>query len=210
LNKPDLVNKCFETLNDLNFKFHLDEIGKYKLAFLYIKTATIISDYTYRAFEKNIFQEGSDAKNLLPSLFDNLIEKEEISSHTVLCKYCYLLIYLQKINKLDRWFLGGLTIGNLFTLEGDLGQIARRCSYNYHKNKTVQNCLHDCIDTYIILKEYYETKPNNNFDLYIVIKERITTILDILSECKVDNKKLIQKLKLEIKSFKKIEDYELN
>ena len=209
-NKPDLINKCFEKLNDLNFKFHLEKIGKYKLTFFYIETATIISDYSYLAFEKNVFQKGSDAKNLLPSLFDDLIEKEEISSHTVLCKYCYLLIDLQKINKLDRWFLGGLTIGNIITLEGGLGQLARRCSYNYHKNKTVQNCLHDCIDTYIILKEYYETQPNNNFHLYIAIKDRLTTILDILSERKIDNKKLIQKLKLELKSFKKLEDYEQN
>ncbi len=206
-NKPNIINKCYEEINSLNFKLHLERVGKYKEGFFYLQYSSIISDYTYTAFDKNIFQEGSDAKHLLPSLFFTLIEEEHLAARTVLQKYCYLLINLQKINKLDRWFLGGLTIGNLITLEGDLGQIARRCSYNYYKNDLVQNCLQDIIETYSILKKYYEKYPKNDFHLYISLRERLVTILDILLKEKNEKKKLIKKLKRIIKSFKKEDDY---
>lgn len=206
-NKPNIINKCYEEINSLNFKLHLERVGKYKETFFYIQYSTIISDYTYTAFDKNIFQEGSDAKHLLPSLVFSLIEEEHLAARTTLQKYCYLLIKLQKIKKLDRWFLGGLTISNIITLEGDLGQIARRCSYNYDKNELVKNCLQDIIDTYSILKEYYEKYSRNDFHLYISLKERFATILDILKKEKIENKELIKKLKKITKSFIKEDDY---
>ena len=206
-NKPNIINKCFEEINSLNFKLHLERVGKYKETFFYIQYSSIISDYTYTAFDKNIFQGGSDAKNLLPSSVFGLIEEEHFAARTILQKYCYLLIKLQKINKLDRWFLGGLTISNIITLEGDLGQIARRCSYNYEKNELIKNCLQDIIDTYSILKEYYEKHYRNDFHLYICLKERFATILDILKKEKVENKELIKKLKKIKKSFINENDY---
>ena len=103
-NKPNIINKCFEEINNLNFKLHLERVGKYKETFFYIQYSSIISDYTYTAFEKNVFQEGSDAKHLLPSLVFSLIEEEHLASRTILQRYCYLLINLQKINKLDILF----------------------------------------------------------------------------------------------------------
>jgi hypothetical protein len=202
-----ILNTCFEKLEELSFQIYLKKIGKYKTTFLQIKIATMISDYTYRAFEKNVFEEGSDAKNTLPLHLEILIESEDISSRTVLQKYCYLLIYLQKINKLDRWFLGGIKMNEFMVSEGDLGHIARRCAYNYKKNKITQNCLDDCIDTYIILKEYYESHQNDNFDLYQVLKDRLSTILEILLKCNVENEVLIERLKTQIESFKMNEDY---
>ncbi|WP_291097040.1 MULTISPECIES: hypothetical protein [unclassified Flavobacterium] len=207
LKNSDILNACFEKLEELSFQIYLKKIGKYKSTFLHIKIATKISDYTYRAFEKNVFEEGSDARNVLPSHLEMLIKNEEISSRTVLQKYCYLLIYLQKINKLDRWFLGGIQMNEFMVSEGDLGHIARRCAYTYNENKNTQNCLDDCIDTYVILKEYYESHKNDNFDLYIVIKERISAILKILLKSNVENEKLIQRLKTQIEGFKNKEDY---
>jgi hypothetical protein len=206
LNKPEMLNECFKKLNELNFQLQLKDVGKYKLAFLYIRTSKIVIDYTYIAFEKNVFEKGSDAKNLLPSIFDNLIEKEEISSRSVLQQYCYLLINLQHKNKLDRWLLGGLDMG-VIVWEGDLGHVARRCAYNYKKNLNVRNCLEDCIDTYIILKENYELNQNNYFDLYMVLKVRLSTILEILIDCEVENETLIGKLKNQIESFKVKADF---
>lgn len=206
-NKPNLLNKCFEEINSLNFKLHLERVGKYKETFFYIQYSSIISDYTYTAFDKNVFQEGSDAKHLLPSLLFSLIEEEHLASRAIMQKYCYLLINLQKIDKLDRWFLGGLTIGNIITLEGDLGQLARRCSYNYSKNQLIKHCLQDIIDTYLILKKYFEKKPRNDYHLYITLKERFKTILEILEKEKVDNEKMKKKLKKRIKSFKKEDEF---
>lgn len=203
----DILNTCFEKLEELSFQIYLKKIGKYKSAFLHLKIATKISDYTYRAFEKNVFEEGIDAKNTLPIHLEMLIRSDDISSRTVLQKYCYLLIYLQKINKLDRWFLGGIQIGQFMVSEGDLGHIARRCAYTYKENKNTQNCLDDCIDTYVILKEYYESHKNDNFDLYMVLKERISAILEILITCNIENESLIEKLKNQIESFKMKADY---
>ncbi|TRX00114.1 hypothetical protein [Flavobacterium gawalongense] len=203
----DILNTCFKKLEELSFQIYLKEIGKYKSTFLHIKIATKISDYTYRAFEKNVFEEGIDAKNTLPLHLEMLIKSEEISSRTVLQKYCYLLIYLQKINKLDRWFIGGIKMNDFMVSEGELGRIARRCAYAYNENKNIQNCLDDCIETYVILKKYYESYKNDNFDLYIVIKERISAILEILLKCNVENEKLTERLKTQIEGFKNKEDY---
>ena len=206
-NKPNLLNFCFNEINNLNYKFYSEKIGKYKECFFYIRYSNIITDYTFTAFDKNVFQEGSDAEHLLPILFSELIIEERLASRKVLENYCYLLIKLQRIYKLDRWFLGGLSIGNIIITEGDLGEIVRRCSYKYNTNVLVQNCLQDCINTYSILKEYYEKNPKNDFHLYMLIKERLTTILDILQKEKINNNKLISNLKKTIKSFIKKEDY---
>ncbi|QKJ61738.1 hypothetical protein [Flavobacterium sp. M31R6] len=203
----DLLNKCFEKLDELSFQIYLNEIGKYKSAFLHIKIATIISDYACRAFQKNVFEEGSDAKRILPIHLEMLIKSEVVSARMVLQKYCYLLIYLQKLNKLDRWFLGGIKMNDFMVSEGDLGHIARRCAYTYNQNKITQSCLDDCIETYIILKEYYESHKNDNFDLYMVLKDRLSSILGILLDCNVENESLIERLKTQIESFTPKEDY---
>jgi len=206
-NNPNLLNFCFNEINSLNYKFYSEKIGKYKEAFFYIHYSNIITDYTYTAFEKNVFQEGSDAERLLPILFRELIIEEHLAARKVLENYCNLLIKLQRIDRLDRWFLGGLSIGNIIITEGDLGEIARQCSYKFNVNDLVKNCLQDSIDTYSILKEYYDKKPKNDFHLYMLIKERLTTILDILQKEKIENNKLILNLKKTIKSFKKEEVY---
>lgn len=201
-NKTLVLNECFKKLNEMNFQFYLENIGKYKFAFLQLQTSKIVCDYALNAFEKNIFEKGSDAKDLLPTSLYSLIEKEEISSRSVLRTYCNLIINLQRINKLDRWLLGGLDI-NVLVWEGELGHIARRCAHNYDKNPNIKNCLEDCIDTFVILKENFELNQNNNFDLYIVLKDRLTAILEILINNNIKNKPLISKLKKQIRSFKK-------
>lgn len=206
-NKTNILNKCFEEINNLNYKLHRKRVGKYKEAFFYIQYSSIITDYAYTAFDKNVFQEGSDAKHLLPTLVFSLFEEEHLASRTVLQKYCYLLINLQKIDKLDRWFLGGLTIGDFITLEGDLGHIARRCSYNYDKCQLIKDGLQDIVDTYSILKIYFEKNSKNDYHLYINIRERFKTILEIIEQETVGNDKLIKKLKKRIKSFKKESNY---
>lgn len=201
LNNPDLLNKCFEQVNELNFKLYLERVGVYKQIFFYINSANIICDYTYRAFEKNVFMEGHDAKHLIPSLFESLIEEKHPAARTVLQKYCCLLINLQKINKLDRWFLGGLTIGDFMTTEGVLGGIAKRCAIKFKDGKEIQDCLEDCINTFKILKEYYEKNPPYYFDLYTIIKWQFKNILKWLEKEKVDDQKVIENLKALIGSF---------
>jgi hypothetical protein len=201
LNKPDLLNKCFEQINDLNFQLHLKGAGIYKQCFFYINCSNIISDYTFRAYEKSVFIEGHDAKHLTPSLFENLIEEMHPAARTVLQKYCCLLINLQKIGKLDRWFLGGLKIGEFLTTEGDLGGIAKRCAIEFHKGKEIQDCLEDCISTFKIIKEYYESHPPENFGLYSVIKWQFENILDWM-EKKQSNEVVTNELKKIVASFK--------
>lgn len=201
LNKPDLINKCFQELQEMNFKFNLKKIGIYKQTYFYINAANITCDYTYRAFEKNVFIEGHDARHILPSLFSNLIEERHIAARTVLQKYCYLLINLQKINKLDRWFLGGLSIGDFITTEGDLGEIAKRCAIKYNNGKEIQDCLEDCIETYKILKENYEKNPPPNLGLYNVIKWQLNNILEWLEKENTNADKEIKDLKNIIQSF---------
>jgi len=202
LNQPDLLNKCFEQINELNFKLHLKRVGVYKQCFLYISSANTICDYAYRAFEKNVFTEGSDAKFLTPSKYENLIVEKHPAARTVLQKYCYLLINLQQINKLDRWFLGGLSIGAFITSLGELGGIAKQCAIKFKESKEIQECLDDCISTYKILKEYYEKNPPENFGLYSVIKWQFNNILEWLEIEKVEDKRVIDNLKNIISSFK--------
>ena len=201
LNKPELINQCFEQINKLTFKFHLKRIGIYKQSYFYISCATTICDYAYRAFEKNVFVEGHDAKDLTPSLFTNLIEEKHPAARTVLQRYCYLLIYLQQLNKLDRWFLGGLTIGDFITTEGELGGIAKRCAIKFKDGKEIQDCLEDCINAFKIMKEYYEKHPPENFGLYSVIKWQFNNILEWLEREKVDADGVKENLKSLIASF---------
>ena len=202
LNKPDLLNKCFQELEDLNFKFNLKGIGIYKQTYFYIHTINVTCDYTFRAFEKNVFIEGHDAHHILPALFKELIQDRHLASRTVLQKYCNLLINLQKINKLDRWFLGGLTIGNFITTQGDLGEIAKQCAINFNNGKETQDCLDDCIETYKILKEYFEANPPQNLGLYHVIKWQLNNILEWLEKEQINADKEINILKNLIQSFK--------
>lgn len=202
LNKPDLINKCFEEIQDLSFRLDLKSVGIYKQTYFYINAANITCDYSYRAFEKNVFVEGHDARHILPSLFTKLIEEKHIAARTVLQKYCYLLINLQKINKLDRWFLGGLTIGDFITIEGELGGIAKRCAIKFNSGKEIQDCLDDCIKTYTILKEYYEINPPKDLGYYTVIKWQFKNILEWLEKEKVNAGNEIKELKNLIASFK--------
>jgi len=202
LNKPDLVNKCFEQINDLNFQLRLKRAGIYKQCYFYINSSIIVSDYAYRAFEKGVFAEGHEVKHLTPATFDNLIIEKHPAARTVLQNYCNLLIKLQRISKLDRWFLGGLKIGEFFTTEGNLGHVAKRCVIEFHKNKEIQNCLEDCISTFTILKEYYESHPPVNFGLYAAIKWQFENILSWLEREQPDESKLIGDLKNILASFK--------
>lgn len=202
VNKPELINKCIEQLNDLNFRFHLKGVGVYIQSFFYISTANTIYDYAYLAFKRDVFIEGHDAKQLTPSLFENLIEEKHPAARTILQKYCYFIINLQKINKLDRWFLGGLTIGNIITTEGELGSIARTCVLKYSNGKVIQDCLEDCINTFNILKEYYEQNPPENFGYYEVIKWQFENILENMTEYKITDNKTIRNIESIIASFK--------
>jgi len=202
LNKPDLINKCFEEIQELSFTLHLKSVGIYKQYYFYKHAADITCDYSYRAFEKNVFVEGHDARHILPSLFTDLIEEKHIAARTVLQKYCYLLINLQKINKLDRWFLGGLTIGDFITTEGELGGITKRCAIKFNTGKEVQDCLDDCVKTYKILKDYYEINPPKDWGYYTVIKWQLKNILEWLEKEKANANNEIKELKNLIESFK--------
>lgn len=206
LNKPDLINKCFEQIQELNFTFNLKNIGIYKQTYFYINAANITCDYAYQSFKKNVFLEGHEANHIMPSLFTNLIERKHIAARTVLQKYCHLLIDLQKINKLDRWFLGGLTIGDFITTEGELGGIAKRCAIKFKDGNEIQDCLEDCINCFKILKDYYEINPPHNYGLYTVIKWQFKNILEWIEKEKVDDQNLMNNLKGLISSFKEKED----
>jgi hypothetical protein len=202
LNKPDLINKCFEEIQNLSVRLDLKSVGIYKQTYFYINAANIACDYSYRAFEKNVFVEGHDARHILPSLFTDLIEEKHIAARTVLQKYCYLLINLQKIDKLDRWFLGGLTIGDFITIEGELNFIAKRCAIKFNTGKEVQDCLDDCVKTYKILKDYYEIYPPKDRGYYTVIKWQLKNILEWLEKEKANANNEIKELKNLIESFK--------
>jgi len=201
-NRPEIINKCFEQINKLNYKLHSERVGICKQSFFYINSAKFIFDYAYSAFEKNIFIEGQDAEYLTPTLFENLIEEKHPAARTVLQKYCYLLINLQQINKLDKWFLGGLSIGDFIITEGELGEIARRCSVKFDDGIEIQNCLADIIETFKILKEYYEKNPPINFNLYLVIRQRFSNILELLENKNINAEGVINNLKQQIASFK--------
>lgn len=202
LKKPDIVNKCFEEINDLNFNFSLKNPGIYKESFFLIRSSNIITDYAYIAFKKEAFLEGSESNHLTPALFEDLIKREHPAARVVLQKYCLFLIKLQKIGKLERWFLGGLKIGNTFTFFGELGEIAFRCTVEYKNSDTAKLCLTDCIDTYSILKEFFEENPPIDFGLYLCIKNRFENILDWLKEREVNADDVKQKLEGIINSFK--------
>jgi hypothetical protein len=202
LHKPTLLNKCFEQINELNYQLRLKGSGIYKQCFFYINSANIICDYAYEAFKENVFIKGHDAKHLMPTAFENLITEKHPAARTVLQKYCYLLIKLQKIGKLDRWFLGGLVIGDFMTTEGALGHIAKRCAIKYKDGNVVQNCLEDCISTFRILKEYYEKHPPSNFGLYSIIKWQYENILAWMEKEQNDEQVVIRELKELISSFK--------
>jgi len=205
-NKPELINKCFEEIYELTFQFKLSNVGIYKETYFFIKASIIITDSAYTAFEKKIFLEGSDAQYLTPILLENLIIDKKPYARTVLQKYCYLLIKLQKINKLNYWFLGGIYFGEYIIHRGELGDISYRCAINFEKGKEIQECLTDCIDTYEFLKIYFERKPPENFGLYIQIKERLKNILETLERENVTDSGIINKLKELISSFKEKEN----
>jgi len=200
--KPELLNKCAEELIKLNSDIErADDSGKYKQCFLYIKCSQMICDFTYTAFKENIYVNGNEAKGLLPILLEKDIEEGKIYARTVLQRYCYLLINLQTLNKLDGWFLGGLNFGFIIW-EGDLGHIARRCIFNLKKNELVKTCLLDIIETYSILKENFEKSQNKRFDLYSMIKIRLQTISELLIENTKGNEELIESVNNLLSSFK--------
>lgn len=201
-NNPELINNCFEQLNELNFKFYLENIGKYQQSFFYLSSTNTILDYAYLAFKRDVFIEGHDAKHLTPSLFEDLIENQHLAARTILQKYCYFLFNLQKINKLDRWFLGGLNIGNIITTEGELGRIARRCVYKFNEGQEIQDCLTDCIEAFKIIKEYYEDHPPDNYGIYEVIKWQFNNILENMKSNNLDESATINTLNDLIASFK--------
>lgn len=201
-NKPEIINKCSEEINKLTFKFRLKNTGIYKQFFFYIHASNIISDVIYRAFEREVFLEGSDAKNLTPSLFEEMIRERHPAARTVLCKYCYWLMSIQKLNKLDFWLLGGLTIGDFITLEGELGGISKSCAIHYKEAKEIQDCLSDCIITFDNIKIYFEKYPPRDLGLYFQIKKQFENILYWLNDKKVDDLIIIDNLKGLINSFK--------
>ncbi|UPT69923.1 MAG: hypothetical protein M0D53_12385 [Flavobacterium sp. JAD_PAG50586_2] len=206
--KQEILVKCTEELNKLNSD--IERYGrkqKYQEAFLYLKSSEMISSFAFKAFKEDIYTRGSDARGLLPTLFSHDIEQGKLYSRGVLQKYCYLLIDLQGLDKLDRWFLGGLDFG-IFISEGDLGELARRCVVNYKKNITVQNCLLDIIETYKILKGNYEVGKVKRFDLYTAVKVRLETIVELMVKHKIDNEELINSTKDFVSGFKSQEEYE--
>lgn len=206
--KPELLNKCAEELIKLNSEIErADNSGKYKQCFLYIKCSQMISDFAYTAFKENIYTTNSEAKGLLPILLEHDIQEGKLYARTVLQKYCYLLIDLQALNKLDRWFLGGLDFGGIIW-EGDLGKIARRCVFNLKKNELVYKCLQDIIETYSILKGDFEKSENKRFDLYSMVKFRLQTISELLTEHTEGNENLIESLDNLLSSFKSLEEFE--
>ncbi|MDM1376697.1 hypothetical protein [Myroides marinus] len=94
-NKPDLLNKCFDTLNELNSKIELkDTLGKYKQCFIYMKSSEMITNYALIAFKEEVFIKCSDAKGLLPRIFEDKINKNKLYTYNVLQRYCWLLIDL--------------------------------------------------------------------------------------------------------------------
>lgn len=212
LNQPDLINKCFEQLDELNFELYLKKIGIYKQSYFHITVANIICDYTYEAFKKNVFIEGHDAKYLTPSLLNSLIKEKHPVARNVLNKYCSLLIKLQHINKLDRWFLGGYTIGGFYTREGELGQILRHCLLDFMNNEEVLDCLEDCINTFEILKEYYEKNPPEDLELYTIIKWQLNNLLKLIERkdvnVNVNVEKVTEKFRILISSFKEENEFD--
>lgn len=207
-NKPDLLNKCFNTLNELNADIERkDDFGKYKQCLLYLRSARMITDYAYSAFKENLFTTGSDASGLLPTLLEEDIRAGKLYSYSVLQKYCYLLIRLQELEKVDTWFLGGLDFGGLIW-EGDLGQIARRCVFNLKENPNVEKCLRDIIDTYSILKDNFEKSENKRFDLYSAVKDRLVTISDLINEHQKEYEDLRDYINNTIDDFKTMEEFE--
>lgn len=202
-NKPDILNDSFQKMNRLNSKIDYPEISQYKKMFFLIQSAVIISDYTYEAYVEGLFKKGSDAKNLNPILLDDLIIAEHPAARTILQKYCYLLIKLQKIDKIDFWFIGGINVGIGIT-EGELGYIVRRCIQNYN-NKTVENCLEDCVDTYKVLKEFYEKNKPNDIRLYKQIKKCFETMCKLMEKESIKDKKILLKIKSTLETFKDLE-----
>lgn len=207
-NKPDMLNKCNQQLNEIINTLNREDIGFYKQSYLEIGISRVISEYAYKAFDKNVYAKGSDADYLLPILFsESLLLEKKFSARSALQDYCMLLIGLQKIDKLDSWFLGGQTIGEFLTLEGDLGEIARRCAYNFDKG-VARESLQDIVETFCILKQYYEEYPKGNYHFYNAVKTRLTTILDILEKNKIEDEQFITPLKVSIETFKSKDEFE--
>ena len=167
----------------------------------YIMAANIICDYSYMAFDKKVFTEGSDMSNLTPTLFESLIEEKHPAARTVLQKYCHWLMAIQKINGLDYWLLGGLNISDFIITEGELGGIAKTCAIHFKIGKEVQDCLSDCIFTFENIKSYYENHPPKDPGHYFQIKKQFENILRWLKNEKIEDQ-VIDKITQLIKSFK--------
>lgn len=201
-NQPNIINKCFESIQELSSNFERKGVGLDIQCYFYLRNSKKITSYAYSAFKKDVFIEGHDAKHLVPVLFERMVEKKHPVSRDVLQSYCYLLIDLQKIDKLDRWFLGGLKIGDFITYQGELGHIAKRCAIKYKSGIEIQNCLEDCVNTFEILKEYYELNPPENLGLYLTIKTQFDDILYWLRKEKLYRTKVYRKVKALSGSFK--------
>lgn len=207
-NKPDLLNKCFETLNKLNSNIERgDKLGKYKQCFIYIKSSEMITECTYKAFKEKIFTKGSHVTNLLPPLFENKIVNNELYSYKLLTNYCQLLVDLQMINKLDKWFIGDIEVG-MIIWEGELGRIARRCVLELKNNPNVEKYLKIIIDTYIIIKENFEEIDEKYFNLYSAVKNRLIAISDLLKNKQDGYEDLVIFIDKAIDSFKSTEEFE--
>jgi hypothetical protein len=208
LDRPEILHKCIGELNALLHSLSSDdEGGPYMELFLRLKCADLIYDAVYEGFKENLYENSALPLELMPYFLDHAAEYNKLYARFVLQKYCRMMIRLQKIGRLDRKLLGGYDMGYLI-IEGDLGQMARRCIVNYQKNKTVQDCLDDIIQTFKILKEFYETDSIKNFDIYSVVKIRLETILEFMKEKNPQCRTVQKKLRDIIKSFKSKDTFE--
>ncbi|UFH35093.1 hypothetical protein [Flavobacterium acetivorans] len=203
----DILNKCNKELNGLMSVFSSSENLKYTELFLRLKCADLIYDSAYEAFKKNVYDRSSEAEGLMPYILDFEIEHDKLYSRGLLQKYCNFLLRLQKINKVDYWFLGDYEVGFLI-MEGDLGSIARRCVFNYKKNKNVQNCLDDIVLTFKYLKENYEKNTIKYFAQYNIVKKRMEVILELMKENNPYNTNFITSLETVLETFKLQEEFE--
>lgn len=205
-NQPEIINKCYKEINELNFKFKLKKISVYIQSYFYLKSFKTIYSYTREAYEKEVFINGHDATNLTPALFEELIVQEHPVAREILTQYCYLLFDIQKINKLDRWFLGGLTVGGFITMSGELGSIVKRCAIKYNENQAAQNSLQDCVNAFSVLKQYYEFNPPDDYGLYLCIKEQFENILYWLKKENLYRRKIYRDVKEIISAFREKQD----
>jgi len=200
---PTILNKCFQELKDINFKFRLKDLPEYQSYFFKLRSMRFIFDYAYEAYEKNVFEKGYETQSLLPSLFKDDIHNDVLTSRDIVIQYCLFVLKLQSINKVDRHHLGGLNINGLFVTRGSLGDIANYCLKNLDSKEQSYLTLVEILDTYNLLRKRFKKSKNPDSKTYTkLIKGRLLELEEEINSNGNNSVHILNKIESQLRKYK--------